>query len=321
MPDVAKYRALVEDQQRRLTFLVQRSGVGPVRRMYQDMLDDVTAKLRAAPLGTFSHVQAQGMLGQLRIGMARLIRSSAGAMGDAAYQIGMVSAREMLQTTMLMERELGEAVVSLPILEIGRLRGIVEGQASSVLRLHESSMARYGAHTVQAFERQLAGGLASGETTYQMITRIDRAGDVGWNGAERIVRTELSYAYNATARATNEEQASEYDGEIWNQWTEHVEGGVPLDDRVGDDSLALHGQVAPPGGMFTQPPTSPRGEEVSESLVGQTWMHPPNRPNDRSVLVPWRQQWGVPGWLWRDGARLRVTRATFERLSRQAMAA
>lgn len=323
-PDIAKIQAIVEDQQRALQGFVDHMGVGPVRRVYQGLMNEVTAKFRlAASSGkSFDMVRARGMLGQLQMGMARLVRQSAGVMGDAAYRIGMVSARNMLHGAAELESMLGGGLIeSMPIMQIGRLHGLVKGQVSSVLQLHETSMARYGASVVQSFEQQIAAGLATGEPQHQIIDRVQRTADLRWSGAERIVRTELSGAYNGTARAVADSQAAELGGDMWTQWSEHVEGGVKLDDRVGVDSLAMHGQVAPPGGVFVQPPTAPSGgKEVSASLVGEEWTHPPNRPNDRAVLVPWRQHWGLPGWVWREGRRVRVTAAMAKRMSGAASA-
>jgi hypothetical protein len=78
------------------------------------------------------------------------------------------------------------------------------------------------------------------------------------------------------------------------RWTEHVddEDGEPLDNRVGEDSIYMHGQLARPGGIFRMPPDA----DVHESLLEGAWFHPPNRANDRGVLAPWRSHWGIPGW-------------------------
>ena len=99
------------------------------------------------------------------------------------------------------------------------------------------------------------------------------------------------------------------------RWTEHVddETGLPLDARVAVDSLALHGQCAVPGGLFYLPSTSPVPDAdgntiVPESLAGQTWECPPDRPNGREVLIPWRKDWGIPGWQIIDGAKVWLVR-------------
>lgn len=310
MADSSKYRAIIVQQQKQLESLVQQSGVGPVRRVYTNIIDELTAKLKATPAQTYTHLTVTGMAAQARLAMATLVRHSAGVMGDAAFKVGMASARNMLHTAGELEDELGDAIVPMPTMEIGRLTGLVRGQATSVLRMHDSSMARYGAQLVGTFEQHMATGLAIGENTHALADRIEKVGDLRWHGAERIVRTELSYAYNATHKDVADEMADDMGGDMWTRWDEHVsDGGIAFDDRVGDDSLAMHGQVAPPGGVFTQPPTAPRGEQVGESLVGQTWKYPPNRPNDRAVLTPWRSSWGIPGWIWEGGARVPVTEA------------
>jgi hypothetical protein len=71
---------------------------------------------------------------------------------------------------------------------------------------------------------------------------------------------------------------------------------------VADDSLALHGQVAHPGGYFTMP----IDPDVEERFWGKRWMFPPNRPNDRAVLSPWRPGWGIPAWEFKGGRRVNL---------------
>ena len=117
---------------------------------------------------------------------------------------------------------------------------------------------------------------------------------------ERIVRTETAHLYNA----------GQYDGihalrehfpDLMSRWVEHVNDATwePLDARVAKDSIALHGQVVLPGTAFTMPNDS----SVPSSLWGKQWDFPPNRPNDRAVIAPWRRAWGVPAWKLRGTSR------------------
>jgi hypothetical protein len=107
------------------------------------------------------------------------------------------------------------------------------------------------------------------------------------------------------------------------RWTEYVDDatGRPLDARVANDSLVLHGQVCfqPEGatfegrstflvggtGGFTMPPDG----RVNAKLWGRRYAHPPNRPNDRSRLVPWKPTWGVPAYMVVNGVRMDVRKA------------
>jgi hypothetical protein len=123
----------------------------------------------------------------------------------------------------------------------------------------------------------------------------------GAGAVERIVRTETAFAYNAA----NDAAIIEYgrvDRRMMKRWTELVDDatGQPLDKRVGIDSVVLHAQVTRPDGVFTMPP-DPR---APGSMVGRAWSHPPNRANDRAVIVPWHPSWGLPGWQWIDGRRV-----------------
>lgn len=312
LPDT--YRAVVLDQQVQLEKLVRLAGVGPVRRLYEDMLDEVARKLRRTATGTLTHMQLRGILAQIKLGLAGVIRKMSGAFGDAAFQVGIASARSMLEDVASLEKHFTGGIVALPLMETARLRGLVAGEMPSVMRMHETTMARYGVHLVGRMEMELGASLAAAETPARAIDRVMKVGDLEWWRAERIVRTELNYSSSASSRAAADEQAVELDGDLWTRWTEHVtDDGEPLDDRVGVDSEAMHGQVAPPGGLFTQPPRAPDGEKVGDSLAERTWEHPPNRPNDRAVLVPWRVHWDIPGWVWRGGRRVPVTAAIVER--------
>lgn len=301
------YRSIVIDQQAQLARLVRSAGVAPIKRLYQEMMADLEKKLASLSSATFSHQQIQGLLAQVRLGLARLQSQMRDVVKDGAVTVGIESARTLLTNAAKLEKHFTGAVIPLRVAEIGRLRGLANDQVPSLMRVHDRTMARYGTRLVGRFETTLASSLALGETQTQAIDRVIELGDVEWWQAERIVRTETAFAGSAVARAASDEQADELDGDMWTRWTEHVsDDGVPFDDRVGVDSEALHGQVAPPGGMFVQPPTNRKGDAVQASLVGQEWAHPPNRPNDRSVLVPWRAHWGVPGWIW-DGRRVPIT--------------
>jgi hypothetical protein len=127
--------------------------------------------------------------------------------------------------------------------------------------------------------------------------------DASWWRVERLVRTETAYAFNAVADATVAKLATQYP-DVRKRWTERVDDrtGKPLDNRVAVDSLVLHGQLAKPGGLFTMPavPLAP------PKMVGRAWAFPPNRPNDRAVVLPWRPGWGIPGWVLRGGRVVRV---------------
>jgi hypothetical protein len=309
-----RYRAIVIDQQRKIDRLVRAGGVTPVRRVYEEILRELTRAVASLPV-TFDQTVKAGMLAQARAAMSRFVAMGADELSAATAAAMSQASSEAFRLLSQMEHQFAGAVVPMPINEIALLKRATN-RASSLLSVHRRSLARYGAHVVIGMETQTAVGLALGESTSQIIDRIQGVADTEWWQGERIVRTEMAYAYNAGHRDAIEIEAEEMDGDVWSQWSEHATAdGAPLDNRVAVDSLAMHGQIAGTCEVFTQPPTSPypdaRGRtDVPPGLVGQTWEHPPNRPNDRSTLVPWRPHWNVPGWVWRDGRRVQMAGRT-----------
>jgi GNAT superfamily N-acetyltransferase len=310
-----RYSAVIRDQQRSVDRLVRDSGERRVRRVLEDILRDLTHQLERVPADSYNMTILTALRGQVQAAMVRFVAAGGDALGTAAGEAMTQAARESFATLARLETQFTGAAITLPLREIGRLRGLESGRRPSVLRHYRRSMSRYGAAVVMSAERDIATGLALGEGQSKIIDRVQGSIDGEWYQAERIVRTELSGAYNTTHREAIEIESEAFadEGGVWAQWSEHCDDdGVPRDNRVAVDSIAMHGQVVRSGQLFVMPPTAPHPDakgntEVPASLVGRTWSAPPNRPNDRSVVAPWRPHWGIPGWQWVGGQRVPVT--------------
>ena len=169
--------------------------------------------------------------------------------------------------------------------------------------LGDVTFRRFGDRLSQSAQRQVATSLSMGETVGQTIDRVRQSSDDEWWQGERIIVTEAATAYN-TAHADSLEVIGREMTDLRKRWTELVDDttGLPLDDRVAPDSMVLHGQVTERAGLFVMPP-DPR---VSAKVWNKTYFCSPNRPNDRSITMPWRPGWGVPGWEWKDGNRVPI---------------
>lgn len=182
------------------------------------------------------------------------------------------------------------------------------GVRSSLLRQHATSVDRYGSRMIGEFQRTLQVGIVQGVDGHTMIRRLVgehggpkgvvslaarilpdgtvqrlREADVGGAGlfranaywAERIVRTELLYAYNSGTQAALEHEVDTDFPDLQRIILAH------FDSRTAEDSVFVHGQV--------------RGiREPFTDGAGRVYMHPPARPNDRERVIPWRMAWGGP---------------------------
>ncbi len=147
-----------------------------------------------------------------------------------------------------------------------------------------SVLSRYSVATIGQFEDVLRRGMLTGKPWGDVRTDlIDNSPFLQGSPrywAERIIRTESMGAYNRagweTIRAADDEL-----GDMVKILS------ATFDDRTGWDSYQVHGQIRRPDEAF--------------SWAGGLYQSPPNRPNDREVVVPHRISWPIPDELaWRS---------------------
>jgi hypothetical protein len=92
--------------------------------------------------------------------------------------------------------------------------------------------------------------------------------------------TESAYAYGVTQQASGRE--------LLHQIPKlHKRLVATFDQRTGEDSKKLNGQTVPWSEPFVWMEKTKLGEKRIE------YMMPPNRPQDREVVVPWRPEYGM----------------------------
>lgn len=301
--------------------LLDKRSLPSLQKFYEGAQAELARKLnrlyRAGRQDTMTALQLRQMLEQVKLAQKDIAQELAAGLRPVAKEAQREGVRQVARTFVDLEKHYTGATITVPLEEAATFAGLVEGRAPSLIRSIDTSFARYGATVTQQIEKELALSLATGDTQAEAINRIERAANIEWWRAERIVRTELSMSYNSGHVASTQLLGDEFD-DVWNRWCEYVDDttGRPLDNRVAIDSIVLHGQVARPGKPFVMPPD----ERVPATLWGKTFLNGPNRPNDRSVTMPWRPHWGTPAWEWRDGRKVSMqldTRSLAE-LNREA---
>ncbi len=301
--------------------ILDRRSVVSLKRFYDRAQDELTRKLsrmvRSGRADTMTALQAQQLLSQVVQAQQVIAAQVAQQCQPIIREVQVEGIQLMDQTITTLEAKFTGATISLPLEEAATFEGIIDKRAPSLIRANESSFKRYGQVLTQKVEQELALSLATGDTPIEAIDRIQQAADLTWWQAERIVRTEMANAFNA-AHADSIVEANKLLRDLGKRWSEHVSDttGLPLDNRVAPDSMVLHGQVTTADGVFVMPPD----ERVSAKVWNKIYTHSPNRPNDRSVTMPWRAGWGVPGWQWKNGQRvpLQLDMRTIDDLRREA---
>ena len=307
----ALYEQVVSAHRRTLDRLIDRGSVERLKSVYTKASAEVLAKLERLGRGSssFTAHHLHMALAQLKAGQIYIDDQMLGELNAATREAQVESLHTLVRNYKRLEKHFTGHATVLPIEEAARFAGVIDKSRGSLLRQHKTSIKRYGMVVIEKAQDAMSVSAASGESLDGAIGRVHEVVQGEWWAAERIARTESCWAYNSSHAEGIKEIAKE-DSALEQQWSEFcAPDGSPLDIRVGVDSIALNGQVAAPGGVFTMPATAPfpdaKGNtQVDASLVGKSWEFPPDRPNDRATILPWKKEWGKPGWRYKGGRRI-----------------
>jgi hypothetical protein len=309
---------------RTLERLTRERGVRPMQKLIESAAAEMQRKVsRLAPDDeTFTAVQQRAILAQYRMMLLDMQPRMTRVLGEASREAQIESIRSMVKTLSLAELEFEGVTTPLPLTQAARMAGIVDKDRASLLRQHDVSVRTYGVDSITQAERYLGQAFATQKSYSETVAGLFDMVDQSRYRAERIVRTECSFAWSA-AHASALDEASEIVPGLFRRWVEYVDDttGAPLDGRVANDSLALHGQVCftPTGATMEARSTflvggtggfeMPRDNRVNAKLWGKRYAHPPNRPNDRSRIVGWKVDWPVSAYMVVNGERMDVKKA------------
>lgn len=284
---------------------VEQNGLRGVRKLYKEARGEIVDRLRVLARGKMGDsVEArslQAMLAQIDSVLEQTAKQLREQLKDVSSSAAELGARHAGEEFGVLAKHFTGTEPVVGVQKAAVVRGLVKGVDSSLLARHRIQSRTWSANAISSMERTLALSAMTGKPMDQVIDDV-----VGADGfemerwrAERIVRTESSYAHNAGKQSAMEETAEEFDVDMHKRLLEH------FDDRTGDDSFLLHGQTVPVGEPFVWR-TKRRG-----SWVTIEYMFPPNRPNDRAVVIPWDPSWEAgPGEKPLTRSQLRSARPT-----------
>lgn len=289
--------------------MADRVGVKQVDAMLREAARELEGRLASAvaagsttPTGVR---EMQETLGQLR----DVIRTLQGRLGKATVEVGKRAAEEgagtmvdylqgtskdlepgrplALREASMFSRAVAGAEASILARLAGEPGGYVADEGEAIAA-QNGVLARYGAATIQSFEDVLRNGMLTrkpwGDVRDELVGKSPFLQGAPRSWAERIVRTETMGAYNRAGwesiRAADDEL-----GDMVKILS------ATFDSRTAWDSYQVHGQIRLPDQAF--------------AWNGGLYQAPPNRPNDREVVVPHRLSWPLPPDLaWRSDAEV-----------------
>jgi hypothetical protein len=296
------HETLLSNRQDALS-LVQGKGLRETRRLLEESARDlkkrIKQRVRAGTGDTFTQAQLKATLRQVQ----EVLRDLTGGLRENILDTGQDAAEQGAENTIDYLQAADQAfrgvgVQPLALKEATMLDAATQGVRSSILSRLASSgepiegadeephpaklgiLERYGVETIGHFEKTLQRGLIARKSWSDMEDEITeqspflQRAPAYW--AARIVRTEAMGAYNRAGWESIREADEQLEDMVKFL-------SATFDDRTGADSYAVHGQCRRPDQAF-------------QSWFG-FYQHPPNRPNDREVVVPHRIAWKIPPYL------------------------
>lgn len=136
-----------------------------------------------------------------------------------------------------------------------------------LLEYYKRPRERYGLEAIGKMKGVLARGALEGKTIVETWEELNTQLELPEWKAERIVRTEQNFAFH---RRQILDAIDTYGNDAEAIFAKQLD--ATFDNRTGEDSRYVHGQVR-------------RLIEEFEDNKGRKYQHPPNRPNDREVIL------------------------------------
>jgi len=147
---------------------------------------------------------------------------------------------------------------------VGKAAGL---GSPGLLEYYRQSREAYGLEAIARMRSLMMRSALEGDSLPVTWAKVSDKMDMPIWRAERIARTEHSFAMH---RAQVQVVRDLFGASVDQQWRKQLI--TSFDQRTGSDSVSVHNQIRPINKPF-------RDNE------GRVYMQPPNRPNDREVMV------------------------------------
>lgn len=284
-------RQIVDLHRRQLAGVIEIRGVGRMRKLYAnnrlELEDKLKRLVRAGRGDTFTAAHLRAVLIQVADAVRAVEGGLADHLTDTGRMAGNLAPRHLANMVGTLEGEAGRLTPVVQAAQAAVVRGVYAGVAPTLLDRYRRSARLYGPQAMNAIRDGLASSIVQNETVDQAVDRVSGATglfDRQRFRAERIVRTELSHSYGVT----NQRAMMELRPAVPKMQKRLV---ATHDIRIGEDSEELDGQTVDVDQPFVWIVKDSHGNPTGRVV---RYMQPPNRPNDREVVIPWIQGWASP---------------------------
>ena len=248
-----------------------------ILRIYRRVRADLRDRLDAVPSGTFTAQKLQGVLLQVELAIAAMNRNLLSDMDSSVDLVAETGVQNLIKEIQKWDKHFLGAVIPINLDAVE----VASDTKNFLFNRYEVSIQSYG----QGLRSRMAQGLSEAVVSQSSLSEVIQKVGLTFQGEEwklqQIVRTELHNVFNLGKLNGMTELWGEGGGSIPDLKKTLFH---PMDKRTGKDSkrLAAKNPIVPVDEPFIEFSTGRRLE----------YMAPPNRPNDRAILIPYRDAWG-----------------------------
>jgi hypothetical protein len=256
---------------------IEMSQARRMLKLYKQARSELTFRLLTTPDNTFTEARLRSAMAQVE-DMILILEKR--AKEESRFGTDMVrdqgsedSAREMNE----LEKKFSGVN---PAINVDAVVASVDPD-TFLFNNYQSSLDAYNANLRSGFERELSQALLQQKTWSQAVSDMEMVFNAEEWVLARIVRTELHGLYNTAKFRGFQSIQTDYFPDL-KKTLYH-----PMDSRTGEDSIQAAGKNLI---VDIDKPFKYSFKQGSKIIVRE-FMTPPDRPNDRSIMIPYRSSW------------------------------
>jgi hypothetical protein len=265
---------IVEDHIQAVLHL-EESEASRVLFRYQDIRKDLIDRLSRIPPGTINAAHLRGVLAQVNGAVEAMTKHLAGETIDSSYKAALSANEDLLSETRVFDEQFLGYVTPINL----NAALLADDTANFLVDRYQTNLAAYGNDLMTQISNGLFSASIGEKSSEEVVGSISQFFTAEEWKLRRIVRTELHNVYNLAKIQGMKTIDDQIPGSRLMKTLMH-----PLDDRTGKDSMYAARLNLVAG--ITEP-----FEYMWLGKLRQ-FLCPPDRPNDRAILVPYRPEWG-----------------------------
>lgn len=252
---------------------LERQQAVKLLKRYSEIRKTLRDRLDTMQEDTFSAQQLRGVIIQVESAILAMIRSLKTEMGESGKILIETGLAHLIKETQRFENYFTGAVTPLNI----NVAALVLDSSNFKINQYQASLDAYGQDLISEISLQLSNSVLQQDSLSKVLMRLNQY----FLGEEwkllRIARTELHSAYAMGKwegmKAIKETSIPKLKKALFQ----------PMDYRTADDSKYI----------AMKNPVKELNEPFSYMWAGKkrVFMFPPDRPNDRSILIPAHDDW------------------------------